>query len=119
MSVIIHPDNSITIDGKYTGLKVEQTENKTYVYTSTREEVKLPYVQYSTTQDYPSGGIPGRIKFNRNIRMIAKIVGRPKIMTDGKRVNVYLDAATLAAAEKLGKGNVSAGIRIALRHATK
>jgi hypothetical protein len=41
-------------------------------------------------------------------------LGRPKIMAGGKRVNVYLDAQSLAAALKLGGGNVSAGIRIAL-----
>ena len=38
--------------------------------------------------------------------------GRPNEMTDGKRVNVYLDAETIAQAAKLGNGNVSEGIRI-------
>ncbi len=41
-------------------------------------------------------------------------VGRPAEMDGGKRVNVYLDAASLAAAAALGDGNVSEGIRIAL-----
>lgn len=40
--------------------------------------------------------------------------GRPVEMTGGKRVNVYLDAASLATAERIGNGNVSAGIRAAL-----
>lgn len=44
-----------------------------------------------------------------------KPVGRPKQMQNGKRVNVYLDASSLAAAAKLGNGNVSEGIRLALR----
>ena len=35
-------------------------------------------------------------------------------MADGRRVNVYLDAQSLAAAEKIGNGNVSQGIRKAL-----
>lgn len=41
-------------------------------------------------------------------------VGRPAEMTGGKRVNVYLDAESLEAAAKLGDGNVSEGIRVAL-----
>lgn len=40
--------------------------------------------------------------------------GRPAELTGGRRVNVYLDAASLQRASKLGKGNVSEGIRIAL-----
>lgn len=42
-------------------------------------------------------------------------VGRPSEMTDGgRRVQVYLDDRSIAKAEKLGNGNVSAGIRLAL-----
>lgn len=41
--------------------------------------------------------------------------GRPQEMTGGKRVNVYLDEESLAAASRLGDGNVSDGIRKALR----
>jgi hypothetical protein len=44
-------------------------------------------------------------------------VGRPSEMEGGKRVNVYLDAASLDAASRLGNGNVSDGIRKALKHA--
>ena len=40
--------------------------------------------------------------------------GFQKQMEDGKRVNVYLDAKSLGIAAKLGNGNVSEGIRIAL-----
>ncbi|MGI4812001.1 MAG: hypothetical protein ACRYG5_06695 [Janthinobacterium lividum] len=40
--------------------------------------------------------------------------GRPSTMTGGKRVNVYLDDASLARATVLGDGNVSEGIRLAL-----
>lgn len=47
------------------------------------------------------------------------ITGRPQEMADGKRVNVYLDGASLDAAERMGGGNVSAGIRQALALATK
>jgi len=43
--------------------------------------------------------------------------GRPAEMVGGKRVNVYLDQAALDAASRLGEGNVSDGIRRALRMA--
>lgn len=41
--------------------------------------------------------------------------GRPRLMRDGRRVNVYLSADALAEASRLGGGNVSAGIRQALQ----
>lgn len=34
--------------------------------------------------------------------------------TSHKRVNVYLDLATLKAAKELGKGNMSEGLRLAV-----
>ena len=40
--------------------------------------------------------------------------GRPAEMAGGRRVNVYLDSASLARAAELGGGNVSEGIRRAL-----
>lgn len=42
-------------------------------------------------------------------------VGRPAELEGGKRVNVYLDAESLSIASKIGDGNVSDGIRKALR----
>jgi hypothetical protein len=41
-------------------------------------------------------------------------VGRPTALEGGARHNVYLDAVSIARARKLGKGNISEGIRIAL-----
>lgn len=41
-------------------------------------------------------------------------VGAPKKMEDGKRTNIYLSAESRAIAERIGGGNVSEGIRIAL-----
>jgi hypothetical protein len=35
-------------------------------------------------------------------------------MEGGKRINIYLDSASLETAVKLGDGNVSEGIRLAL-----
>lgn len=44
-----------------------------------------------------------------------KSIGRPSMLSEGKRVNVYLDAQSLEKAAALGNGNVSEGIRIALQ----
>jgi hypothetical protein len=43
--------------------------------------------------------------------------GRPNEMKGGKRLNVYLDDASLKKAEELGGGNISLGIRMALMRA--
>jgi hypothetical protein len=43
-------------------------------------------------------------------------VGKQAELEGGKRVNVYLDAASLERAAALGNGNVSEGIRIALNN---
>jgi hypothetical protein len=51
----------------------------------------------------------------RKVAAALGIAGRPPVMDGGKRVNVYLDAESLFVAAKLGSGNVSEGIRIALR----
>lgn len=46
-------------------------------------------------------------------------VGAPKKMRGGKRTQVYLDDESLAIAAKLGNGNVSDGIRKALKQAAE
>ena len=43
--------------------------------------------------------------------------GRPDTMDAGRRVQVYLDAPSLATADRMGDGNISAGIRAALADA--
>lgn len=50
----------------------------------------------------------------RKVAAALGIIGRPAQMVDGKRVNVYLDSASIAAAKKIGDGSVSEGIRLAL-----
>lgn len=45
--------------------------------------------------------------------------GRPAELEGGKRVNVYLDAESLSIAAKIGDGNISDGIRKALRVSAK
>lgn len=53
----------------------------------------------------------------------ASQVGRPNVMDGGQRVQVYLDAESLAIASRLGtvdgKPNVSEGIRKALKRASE
>ena len=46
-------------------------------------------------------------------------LGRPEEMAGGRKVNTYLDANSIAIAAKLGQGNVSEGIRIALSKAAE
>lgn len=41
-------------------------------------------------------------------------VGRPAELEGGTRTNIYLDDASKANARRLGKGNLSLGVRIAL-----
>jgi hypothetical protein len=55
----------------------------------------------------------------RRNAVASNAVGRPAKMDDGKRKNVYLDAASLARAAELGNGNISEGIRIALQGSKK
>lgn len=50
----------------------------------------------------------------RKVAAALGITGRPEEMDGGKRVNVYLDAASLERARDIGNGNISVGIRIAL-----
>ena len=50
----------------------------------------------------------------RKVAAALGITGRPEEMDGGKRVNVYLDAASLERACDIGNGNISKGIRIAL-----
>lgn len=48
---------------------------------------------------------------------VPKKRGAPAKMEDGKRTNIYLSAESRAIAERVGGGNVSEGIRIALSKA--
>jgi hypothetical protein len=50
----------------------------------------------------------------RKVAAALGITGRPAEMDGGKRTNIYLDADGRATAERIGNGNISDGIRIAL-----
>lgn len=51
----------------------------------------------------------------RKVAAALGTAGRPSEMFGGKKVNTYLDAESIAIATKLGNGNVSEGIRKALK----
>lgn len=53
----------------------------------------------------------------RKVAAALGTAGRPAEMAGGKRTNIYLDGDGRSVAEKLGNGNVSEGIRIALAQA--
>lgn len=53
----------------------------------------------------------------RKVAAALGTTGRPAEMAGGKRTNIYLDEDGRSVAEKLGNGNVSEGIRIALAQA--
>lgn len=42
--------------------------------------------------------------------------GRRPEIEGGRRVNLYLDTETLAAARIIGKGSISAGVRVAIKN---
>ena len=51
----------------------------------------------------------------RKVAAAIGTAGRPTEMSGGKKVNTYLDAESVAIAARLGNGNVSEGIRKALK----
>lgn len=53
----------------------------------------------------------------RKVSAALGAAGRPATMEGGKRVQVYLDAGSLTTAARMGGGNVSEGIRRALKQA--
>lgn len=46
-------------------------------------------------------------------------VGRPEEMSGGRKIHAYLDTESIAIATRLGNGNVSEGIRKALKQAAE
>lgn len=54
----------------------------------------------------------------RKVAAALGTAGRPNEMAGGKKVNTYLDAESIAIATRLGNGNVSEGIRKALKQAS-
>jgi hypothetical protein len=55
----------------------------------------------------------------RKVAAALGTAGRPSEMSGGKKVNTYLDAESISIAARLGNGNVSEGIRKALKQAAE
>lgn len=55
----------------------------------------------------------------RKVAAALGTAGRPAEMSGGKKVNTYLDAESITIAARLGNGNVSEGIRKALKLADR
>lgn len=53
----------------------------------------------------------------RKVAAALGLAGRPAQMEGGRNVNVYLDPQSIAVAQALGDGSISAGIRKALKSA--
>lgn len=94
--------------------------NYTPLGTVTRDGQTGALVRIETTGVYVQlNGAGIRNLPGRKIAAALGLVGRPAEMAGGRRVNVYLDAESLKIAADLGNGNVSEGIRTALRGAGK
>lgn len=77
MSITIHTDNSVSLDGVATGLKVTQDRRGTIVYTpesrlmkTAYKEHQMPHARYSLAHDAPASGAAGRAKFEADIRAL-------------------------------------------------
>lgn len=93
--------------------------NSTPLGTVTRDESDTgALVRIETTGAYVqvnAGAI--RSLDGRKVAAALGTAGRPSEMSGGKKVNTYLDAESIAIATRLGNGNVSEGIRKALKQA--
>ena len=72
-------DNSIIIDGKYTGLKIVQKQSGTVIYTPEElltgqkyKEHKMPHARYSVVHDAPSSGSAGCFQLENDILELIK-----------------------------------------------
>jgi hypothetical protein len=71
-----------------------------------RIEATGVYVQVNAGAARPLDG--------RKVAAALGTAGRPAEMAGGKRSNIYLDATSREIAERIGNGNISEGIRLAL-----
>lgn len=91
--------------------------NSTALGTVTRDGIETgALVRIESTGSYVqvNAGVMRNLD-GRKVAAAMGTAGRPSEMDGGKRVNVYLDAESLHAAAKIGNGNVSEGIRKAIK----
>lgn len=91
--------------------------NSTPIGTVTRDESDTgALVRVETTGAYVQVNAGSmRSLDGRKVAAALGTAGRPAEMSGGKKVNTYLDADSIAIAQRLGNGNVSEGIRKALK----
>lgn len=91
--------------------------NSTPIGTVTRDESDTgALVRVETTGAYAQVNAGAmRSLDGRKVAAALGTSGRPTEMSGGKKVNTYLDADSIAIAQQLGNGNVSEGIRKALK----
>ena len=91
-------------------------ENSTALGTVTRDEGDTgALVRIEVTGVYVqvnAGAV--RSLDGRKVAAALGTAGRPAEMAGGKRSNIYLDATSREIAERIGNGNISEGIRLAL-----
>ena len=117
------PDR-ITVDpaGNWRLYSETLPDGATPLGTVTREDADVgALVRFEKTGRYAqvNGGAARNLDGRKVAGALGMLPGRPLGTGTGKRVNVYLDALSLAAAAALGDGNVSLGIREALRQAQR
>lgn len=108
---------TVNPDGNWRLYTPRALDNATALGTVTRGEADtgaLFYLEQTGAYVQVNAGAV-RTLDGRKVRAALGIAGRPAQMQGGKRINVYLDEASLAAAAALGQGNVSEGIRRALK----
>lgn len=113
--------NEITInpDGKWKLYTTTIPDGSKILGTITREGIDTgALVWFEKTGRYAqvNAGVVRAIDGRKVAAALGTLGRQPTAMERGRRVNVYLDAASLVSAKRLG-GSVSAGIRLALRRA--
>jgi hypothetical protein len=113
---VLPETNTVTADRAAAEAAFTELVNRTY-FDDQKWAAVLSYnnsqIAFHRFDRCPGDGDYWRDKL-ADIRWPSRRVGRPRLMEGGKRINIYLDSASLETAAKLGGGNVSEGIRVAL-----
>lgn len=110
---------TVNADGNWRLYTNTLPANSTPLGTVTRDESDTgALVRINTTGAYVQvNASVMRSLDGRKVAAALGAAGRPSELSGGKAVKVYLDTESLEAAAKIGNGNVSEGIRKALKQA--
>lgn len=105
---------------KAAGVPLELVKGEGYFYfPMTEDGVEVPSIMvYAFSQMHPelwAVELANAVEFYQKNRPAQ--IGRPAELEGGRRRNVYLDDQSWAIAEALGGGNISKGLRLALKAA--